>query len=271
MSAPSPHSDFELEAVAQASEFPPSPRPSPGQLLAAIQDGSLSVVEALLARGTDPNTPNPEDCMTPLVLAATRGHLGIVRRLLDHSANPDTHLSDYPNTSPLIEACRGGYFEVARLLLERKAVPTHHNGEALASGDWPLTVASDIGIAQLLAVYGADLEVCGWVYDGGGDTGRFSLSSELIQNGQLGVAGWLHAVGVHNDDEEYEDGYLSHPMNKTIHTVKDKGPVWQVLQRTLHWRRFGFGFGVAAQRRRTPSHDPARCTPVLVGQTTCDR
>ena len=59
MSAPSPHADFELEAVAQASEFPPSPRPNPGPLFAAIQDGSLSVVEALLARGTDPNTPNP--------------------------------------------------------------------------------------------------------------------------------------------------------------------------------------------------------------------
>lgn len=261
MSAPSPHADFELEAVAQASEFPPSPRPNPGPLFAAIQDGSLSVVEALLARGTDPNTPNPQDRMTPLVLASTRGHLGIVRRLLDHSANPDTHLSAcmqtdvWPetNTTPLIEACRGGYFEVARLLLERKAMPTHHDGsdEGEWSGDWPLTVASDIGIAQLLAVYGADLEVCGWTPE----FEEYSFSSMLIHNGQLDVAGWLHAVGVHNDDK---DGNVSHPTNKTIHTVKD--PVWQVL----HWRHFGFGFGVAAQRRHTPLHDHARCTPTRI-------
>ena len=232
--APTPHADLELEAaVARAA----------AQLLVAIQDGALGDAEELLARGADPNMASPHDGMTPLLLASMDGHLGIVRRLLDLSADPDTALTRPPqychddgnedNTTPLIEACREGHFEVARLLLERWAEPDEQSGPLHHewNGDWPLTVTCDVSIAQLLAVYGADpWFIAGW--DNSGNS--YSFMRMVTDNGNWDVAGWLDAVGACSKDATgaYEDySYAS----------SNAGPIWRVLQRTMHCHRFSFG------------------------------
>jgi ankyrin repeat protein len=54
----------------------------------AINSESEAVVDALLARGADPNRRDDGDNAMPLHFAAEKGNLGIVRRLIEHGADP---------------------------------------------------------------------------------------------------------------------------------------------------------------------------------------
>jgi ankyrin repeat protein len=54
----------------------------------AMNSASEEVVDALLARGADPNTRDEGDHAMPLHFAVERGHFGIVRRLIEHGADP---------------------------------------------------------------------------------------------------------------------------------------------------------------------------------------
>lgn len=54
----------------------------------AMSGSHEHVVEALLARGADPNIRDEGDNAMPLHFAAEREHLGIIRRLIEHGADP---------------------------------------------------------------------------------------------------------------------------------------------------------------------------------------
>lgn len=86
----------------------------------AAQEGSVSRLEQLAARGADVNAL--QDGYTPLVWAAARNHPAAVRWLLDHGAKPDLRSPDNRWT-PLMSAAKGNYGEVARMLIEAGADP----------------------------------------------------------------------------------------------------------------------------------------------------
>ncbi len=127
-----------------------------GGLIAAARQGDADAVEALLARGADPN-PARGDGMTALHLAALEGHPDVVATLLEAGAEvgATTRIGAY---TPLHLASQGGHGAVVRALLENgadAALPTTN------SGTTPLHLASRVldgeeAVAALLE-YGADV------------------------------------------------------------------------------------------------------------------
>ena len=149
----------------------------------AIVGDDARSVQALLQRGFDPNTVNPEgvpalmlalrlpapkvaDVLvgwpqtkvdvrnaqdeSPLMLAALRGHLELVKKLVERDA--DVNKTGW---TPLHYAATGGHVEVIRLLLEHHA---YIDAES-PNGSTPLMVASMYGSSdavRLLLESGAD-------------------------------------------------------------------------------------------------------------------
>ncbi|KAM0490737.1 hypothetical protein ACHAP8_011282 [Fusarium lateritium] len=95
----------------------------------AAENGHLSIVEILLARGADPNSQAPEinyfSGMTPLSFAAFRGHTAIVRSFIDMSACLDTaaNFDGWLGMTALTFACWFGYDSIVTLLLRAGADP----------------------------------------------------------------------------------------------------------------------------------------------------
>ena len=89
-------------------------------LTEAARDGSLSVVEALLDHGADPEIQEGADNAsgTPLNRAIDYGHLNVVRLLLQRGANP--RVLDTFNRTILHSAAVNGQDEILRVLFENK-------------------------------------------------------------------------------------------------------------------------------------------------------
>ena len=91
-------------------------------LLSAASNGHASIVELLIKRKADVNTPGSSFCMmgcSPLNFACEGGHLSTVQLLLDNGANPKW-VNDLFHT-PLHNALANGHVAIADLLLQKGA------------------------------------------------------------------------------------------------------------------------------------------------------
>jgi ankyrin repeat protein len=164
-------------------------------LLLASCSGHTGIVEYLLAKGADPNSPQDKEntalgCasfygqreiakalidagakvddsagqerITPLMWASQRGHVKLVKLLLDSGANPNQ--VDAGGSGPLHRAVFLGNSDIVRMLIERGANPSvrilapPNNNKFVHVGDTPLTIAKRKGfttIAEYLQRKGA--------------------------------------------------------------------------------------------------------------------
>jgi len=136
-------------------------------LLCAIQhECGLSVIEALLTAGANPNHQLPNHRIygtTALESAVFSGNAGIIKLLLSHGADPnDTRADVMPISRVVCMICRGemdkngDLMDIARLLLDAGASPNVHDA---GPGYTPLqeaVQADDRALVELLLDYGAD-------------------------------------------------------------------------------------------------------------------
>jgi ankyrin repeat protein len=90
-------------------------------LLLAAQNGELSMVDDLLARGADiecPTSSGPPG-ITPLIAAAANGHIRVIWSLLDHGCN--IHAKAQEDFTALIYAAHYGREQVVTMLIDRGA------------------------------------------------------------------------------------------------------------------------------------------------------
>jgi len=149
----------------------------------AIKRDEPRVVQDLLRRGFDPNTPNPEglhglylalrepalkvaevlidwpkthleartpEDESPLMMAALKGHTALARKLIDKGADVNK-----PGWAPLHYAATGGHLEIMNLLLEHHAFIDAES----PNGTTPLMMAAHYGTpaaVKLLLEAGAD-------------------------------------------------------------------------------------------------------------------
>ncbi len=99
-------------------------------LMMASLKGHLDVAKRLIAAGADVNKTG----WTPLHYAATNGHIDVIKLLLEEHAFIDP---TSPNgTTPLMMAAHYGTPEAVRLLLAEGAVPTLRNQLGLSAIDF---------------------------------------------------------------------------------------------------------------------------------------
>jgi hypothetical protein len=102
----------------------------------ALADASLKAAEALLnAPGIDVNFLNLED-ESPLMFAALNGHLALAKKLIDKEA--DVNKTGW---TPLHYAATNGHVEIMRLLLEHHAFVDAES----PNGTTPLMMAAQYG------------------------------------------------------------------------------------------------------------------------------
>ncbi|MEN4012042.1 MAG: ankyrin repeat domain-containing protein [Bellilinea sp.] len=109
--------------------------------------GHLAVVESLLARGVQVDSPsrNPMKVM-PLHSACAGGHVDIVRALIAHGAPVNARQAE--GFTPLHSAAQNGDLEIIRLLLDAGADPLAADDE----GQTPLALAEKANQAQAAAL-----------------------------------------------------------------------------------------------------------------------
>lgn len=122
-------------------------------LYVALQEGSLKVVDVLLASPRlQPESRNPAD-ESPLMMAALKGHLDIAARLIKLGADVNK-----PGWAPLHYAATHGHLEIMRLLLEEHAFIDAES----PNGTTPLMMAASYGTPEavkLLIEAGADIHM----------------------------------------------------------------------------------------------------------------
>ncbi len=96
-----------IEARIQSLESTPLPTLLGNLLIDAAENGNLSNVKALLAKGADPNFKN--EYKTPLNMAAREGYLEIVKVLLAQTAKDEDGFA-------LVASYEQGYSEIEKLL-----------------------------------------------------------------------------------------------------------------------------------------------------------
>ena len=89
------------------------------QLITASREGNLACVQALLAKGLDPNSKDG-DGWSPLMWAAMSGQEGVVELLLGHS-DINLEARSQGGTTALLLAAAHGYPQVVQQLLARGA------------------------------------------------------------------------------------------------------------------------------------------------------
>ncbi|MBX3193378.1 MAG: ankyrin repeat domain-containing protein [Labilithrix sp.] len=132
-------------------------KPDSATLISAVERGDATEVEALLARGADPESFGGNLGRRALSIAADRGDVASVKALLDAKSDPnraDPPLLGLAGKTPLEHAAWSGKTEVARLLVARGARIDGENGEP------PLALAAEAGhleVVDALLVAGADV------------------------------------------------------------------------------------------------------------------
>ena len=114
-------------------------------LMAAASNGSLAIIDKLLAGGAQVNKRN-SDGVTALMHAAVLAHAHIVEGLLERGA--DLHARDNDGFDALVAAATGGTAEVCRLLLAKGLDPNIMAG----SGGSPLMIAARAGATEAVKV-----------------------------------------------------------------------------------------------------------------------
>ncbi|KAH6649318.1 ankyrin repeat-containing domain protein [Chaetomium tenue] len=120
-------------------------------LTASAFDGTMSILQMLLARGARVDAPEGY----PLQAAALNGHAEIVTLLLDHGAHPNAFSTKIEAGTALQAACTSGNTDVAKILLARGADPRYGAGDFTN----PLIAATSNGYGdavELLLQHGAD-------------------------------------------------------------------------------------------------------------------
>jgi ankyrin repeat protein len=116
--------------------------------------GQTEVVEFLLSRGADVNSPSHNAMrVMPLHSAIANKHTVIARFLLDHGADVTTPQAD--DFTPLHEAAQNGMLDVTQWLLDRGA-PV--NPRLKSNSKTPLALAFELqheAVAELLKQHGA--------------------------------------------------------------------------------------------------------------------
>lgn len=127
---------------------------------AVDQGGDPTVIEVLIAAGSDVNAPvieNDEKRATPLALAARRGNLPVVKQLL--AAGADVNYTDGYDTTPLSWSASEKKPAYETVMKELLAAGAKSNYQALVSAARHGSPA----MIELLAASGADLnEVSRW-------------------------------------------------------------------------------------------------------------
>lgn len=107
-------------------------------LIDAIQNGSLTQVQAAIARGEDVNIRN-KDGYPAITLAVYRGDPKIVEALI--TAKVNLNAPDNSSWTPLMSAAQSGRIEIVRILIQGGANPNQGN-TANSIVEVPLTIAS---------------------------------------------------------------------------------------------------------------------------------
>jgi ankyrin repeat protein len=127
----------------------PNPDGQPGLLL-ALQEPSLGVIDELLSSPqTRAEVRNPAD-ENALMLAALKGLAKVCQRLIERGADINK-----PGWTPLHYAATGGHMDIVRLLLEQSA----YIDAASPNGSTPLMMAAMYGnsdVVKVLLEAGAD-------------------------------------------------------------------------------------------------------------------
>ncbi len=127
-----------LGALVDASQGPPQLNVT--ALSAAIESGSVEVVNALIGAGADLFGRGDK---TPLQFAAQQGDPDVVRALLDGGAAPDQPGED--DWTPMMSAAFEGFTGVMRVLLDAGADPGKKSGRETA-----ITIAADEGHREIV-------------------------------------------------------------------------------------------------------------------------
>lgn len=88
-------------------------------LIVAASRGDVATVNALLARGVDPNQADERTGLTPLTQSSFYGHVEVVRLLL--RAGADLNRASKDGLTALTQACVKGQIEVLDFLLSKGA------------------------------------------------------------------------------------------------------------------------------------------------------
>ena len=102
-------------------------------LIALIQRGDATALEAALAAGADANVRDRQG-VSALAHAAAGGDAAALRLLLDHGA--EVNRTCQAGNSPLMAAAARGHLEAMKLLLEAGADPEGRNKWGLGAADW---------------------------------------------------------------------------------------------------------------------------------------
>ncbi|KAF6819564.1 multiple ankyrin repeats single kh domain-containing protein [Colletotrichum sojae] len=127
-------------------------------LTAAAYDGTLDIVNLLLDKGADINSPDG----WALQAAAAEGHYDVVKELIDRGAdiNSFAENENFPQGTALQAACESGKVEIVTLLIEQGASPDLGAGEDTC----PIMAAATRGeqtILELLVNAKAEVNVFG--------------------------------------------------------------------------------------------------------------
>ena len=141
-----------------------------GDLFAAVEQGSVEVVQALLSHGADVNKSDKHG-KTALFAAAEQGNVEVVQALLSHGA--DVNKSDSDGWTALFAAAEQGSVEVVQALLSHGADVK----KSYVLGKTALFAAAEQGnveVVQALLSHGADINKS----DADGSTALFAAAGQ---------------------------------------------------------------------------------------------
>lgn len=153
-------------------------RPSVLDLCQAVAKGDSAAIDALLARGADPNERPPSDSSdqrSPLVLAAITGRIPVLKQLIQAGADVNGNSA---GLTPLLAATRdtwSGRFDVVMSLLTNGANVGIRDAKGV-SALHGAACSSDPALLQLILEAGAEVDVL--------DDQGFSPLARAIERGQ---------------------------------------------------------------------------------------